>query len=133
MVLRCSFSILDLLSCALNLLLDLLSCALNLLLNLLDNLACGSGGLTQRLIFGLALGFWGRGNISVNLVGTVLLDEIGQVLNGAASRVIDSIALSTSGEQLNGGETLDLDGDIIGLIISVSIESGSTIGMENIQ
>lgn len=47
-------------------------------------------------------------------MGAVLLDEVGEILDRAASSVVNR-GLGASREQLDGGEALDLDGNIVGL------------------
>jgi len=95
---------------------------------LLDLLA---GGL--RLL-GRALGFLGRGgrllahllgirhlsllgvvgDVGVDLVLAVLLDEGGEVLDGARARVRDGVGLGAGGEEFDGGEAGDLVGNVVG-------------------
>lgn len=113
-------SLLDLLGGLLHLLgdlLHLLGSGLGLLLGLFRHLAGGSGGGTRNLL-GL-LGLLGDGldrgsDVGINLVGAVLLDEVGEVLDRAASSVVNR-GLGASREQLDGGEALDLNGNIVGL------------------
>lgn len=108
----------SLLGCLGDLLLNLIGNSLGLVLNLLGDLACGSGGLTEDILgtlLGLGLGNGLGCDVGVNTVGTVLLDEIGEVLNGAASLVVNGGVLLAGGEELDGGEALDLEGNVVGL------------------
>jgi len=47
-------------------------------------------------------------------VRPVLLDEVGQVLDGAGAGVGDRGVLLAGGEELDGREALDLVGDVVG-------------------
>jgi hypothetical protein len=76
---------------------------LGLLLLLLLLLTGGGGSLLSALLLDGELG----------LVLAVLLDEVGEVLDGARALVGDGSVLSTSGEELDGGESLNLVGDIV--------------------
>jgi hypothetical protein len=77
----------------------------------LDGLSGGRGlfGHFRLLVLFSLLGLTG-----LNVVRTVLLDEVGEVLNGAGAAVLNRGVLGTSREQLDGRETLDLDGDVVG-------------------
>lgn len=52
--------------------------------------------------------------ISISLVLAVLLDEVGQILDGAGARVGDGRILAAGGEELDGWEAGDLVGNIVG-------------------
>lgn len=52
--------------------------------------------------------------VSSNLVATVLGDESSEVLNSAGTAVLDGLTLAVGREELDGGETLDLVGDVVG-------------------
>lgn len=58
--------------------------------------------------------------VSVNLVFAVLLDERSQVLDGAGAGVCDGLRFAASGEELDGGEALDLVGDVVGCGVHLS-------------
>ena len=59
-------------------------------------------------------------SVSIDLVLSVLLDEVGKILNGAGSLVVNRGVLGASWEELNGGEALDL----IRYVVSGSIDLG---------
>lgn len=98
-----------------------------LLYALLDTL--GSSGC----LCGHALGLDGLGllwgNVCVDSVRAVLLDELGEVLDRAVTRVLNWLALGSSLEQLDGGKALNLiwnvvegginlgDGNLVGVVL----------------
>lgn len=61
-----------------------------------------------------------------DLVGAVLLDELGQVFDCAGSDVLDGGVFGTSGEELDCGEALDLFGDVVGG--GVDLGDGDLVG-----
>lgn len=72
----------------------------------------GSGSLLRhlRLVLGLNIISY----VCVNLVGTILLDEGGKVLDRAGAAVGDWRVLLASGVELDGGEALDFIRDVVG-------------------
>lgn len=75
----------------------------------------GGGSLLAQILVAL------RGRLAVILahvdVGGVLavvLDELSEVLDGAGTGVDDGFGFAAGGEQLDGGEALDLVGDVVG-------------------
>lgn len=102
-------------------LLGLLCRVLDLLLDLLLSLVLlgGSGclhGLLVVLLVGLGLLLAGPG---VDAVGTLLRDELGEVLDRARATVLDGLVLLAGAEQLDGGETSNLVGNIIGSSVNL--------------
>lgn len=69
---------------------------------------------------GTLLGLLGAISQAVNLVLAVLLDELDKVLDGARAGVLDGLVLFTGGEELDGGETSDGVGHIVGGGINLS-------------
>lgn len=53
-------------------------------------------------------------HIRIDLVFTVLLDEGCEILDCAGAAVVDGGVFGAGGEELDGGEALDLVGDVIG-------------------
>lgn len=86
--------------------LDTLLSLVGLLLNLLG----GGRGLAGLVLISLVLGL----GVGVNAVAAVLGDELGEVLNSARAAVLNGLVLLASGEQLDGGEALDLIGNVVG-------------------
>lgn len=74
----------------------------------------GSLGLLGELLSALLDGIGGLGEDTGGLVGAVLLDELQQVLDGAGAGVVNGSVLLASGEELDGGEALDLIGNVVG-------------------
>ena len=68
----------------------------------------GSLGLLGELLSALLDGVGGLGEDTGGLVGAVLLDELHQVLDGAGAGVVNGSVLLASGEELDGGEALEL-------------------------
>lgn len=90
--------------------LDGLGGFLDLLLDALLGLL-GSGGCLARLVLiGLLLGL---GVVGVNVVAAVLGDELGEVLNRARAAVLNGLVLLAGAEKLDGGEALDLIGNVV--------------------
>lgn len=80
-------------------------------------------GLLGGLLDGASLGggprLGGSGNGLLSLLGgsslvlAVLGDELDQVLNGAGARVLNGLVLGTGSVELDGGEALDLIGNVV--------------------
>lgn len=80
-------------------------------------------GLLGGLLNGASLGggtrLGGSGNGLLGLIGgsslvlAVLGDELDQVLNGAGARVLNGLVLGTGSVELDGGEALDLIGNVV--------------------
>ena len=66
-------------------------------------------------------------SVSGNLVATVLGDEGGEVLDGAGTAVLNGLTLAVGGEELDGGETLDLIGDVVGG--GIDLGDGDLVGV----
>lgn len=54
------------------------------------------------------------GNIGVDTVLAVVADKVGQVLNGAGASVFNGLLLATGRVELDGGESLDGVGHVVG-------------------
>lgn len=95
-------------------LLDGLRGLLSLLSHLLGRTACGS----SRSLLGHALSFDSLGACGVggnlDLVAAVVADESSEVFDSAGTRIIDWVVLGASLEELDGRETLDLVGHVVG-------------------
>jgi hypothetical protein len=85
---------------------------LDALLETLSSLR-GSGRSLTKI-----LGIWHDGvvlgGVGVNLVGAFLLDELGEILNGAVALVCDGVGLVAGDKELEGGEALDLIRNVVG-------------------
>ena len=94
-------------------------------LNSTDNLACDLvldtllGLLSRSLgLLGHALGLDSVVGIfllavGVDLVASVVADEVCEVLDSSRTTVLDGRRLVLGGEELDGGETLDLIGNVV--------------------
>lgn len=111
-----------------SLLSDLLGSLLDLLLNLLLDLL----GLLGDGLF--LLGWWG--DVGIDLPLSVLLDEVGEVLDGTGASVFNWGGLGASWEELDGWEALDLIWDVVGggidlgdndLVSEILVEVGELI------
>jgi len=65
--------------------------------------------------------------VSGNLVATVLSNESGEVLNSAGTAVLDGLTLAVGREELDGRETLDLVGNIVGG--GIDLGDGDLVGV----
>jgi hypothetical protein len=70
--------------------------------------------------------------VSGNLVATVLGDEGGEVLNSAGTAVLDGLTLAVGGEELDGRETLDLVGNVVGGGINLGDGDLVRVGLEQL-
>ena len=87
-------------------------------LSLVDH-AAGSfrsslGGLAHALGVGKVSLVVLLGDPGVDAVLALLLDEVGQALDGAVAAVLEGRGLAARGVQLDGREALDLVGDVVG-------------------
>jgi len=96
------------------LLLDLLTRALGRIGRGLGLLGSGRRLLAHLIRIGHAGLLGVVGDVGVDLVLAVLLDEGCEILDGARARVRDWVGLCASGEELDGGEAGDLVGDVVG-------------------
>lgn len=90
--------------------LDGLGGFLDLLLDALLGLLGSGGSLARLVLIGLLLGL---GVVGVNVVAAVLGDELGEVLNRARAAVLNGLVLLAGAEKLDGGEALDLIGNVV--------------------
>ena len=72
------------------------------------------------------------GNLDRHLELAVFLDELGEVLDGAITLVFDRRVLGAGGEELDGGEALDLIGDVVGRGIDFGDGDGG-VGVEGAE
>ena len=49
----------------------------------------------------------------VNMVATIIADEVRQILNSAGARVVDGLVLGAGAEEFDGRETLDFVRDVV--------------------
>lgn len=89
------------------------------------------GGSLSLLGHTLSLDIVGLG-VSGNLVATVLGDEGGKVLNSTGTAVLDGLTLSMGGEELDGRETLDLVGNVVGGGIDLGDSDLVRVGLEQL-
>ena len=66
-------------------------------------------------------------SVSGNLVATVLSNESSEVLNSAGTAVLDGLTLAVGREELDGRETLDLVGNIVGG--GIDLGDGDLVGV----
>ena len=59
----------------------------------------------------------------------MVLDELGQVLDGAVAAVLDGRGLGARGEELDGREALDLVRDVVGC----GVDFGDRYGVAGVQ
>lgn len=52
--------------------------------------------------------------VGIDFVFSVLLDEVGEILNGARAGVVDGVGFGAGREELDGGEALNLVRDVVG-------------------
>jgi hypothetical protein len=99
----------------------------------------GTGDLSGDTLGG-SLGLLGHtGSLDIvglgvggNLVATVLGDEGGEVLDGAGTAVLDGLTLAVGGEELDGGETLNLVGNVVGGCIDLGDGDLVGVGLEEL-
>jgi hypothetical protein len=110
------------------------------LASLLNNCVLdGTGDLSGDTLSG-SLGLLGHASgldivalgVSGNLVATVLGDEGGEVLNSAGTAVLDGLTLAVGGEELDGRETLDLVGNVVGGGIDLGDGDLVGVGLEHL-
>lgn len=92
--------------------------ALHALLDTLLDLVSRRGRLLAHLVgvghvqFIIRVTVVGR-RISIDLVFSVLLDEVGEILNGPRAGVVDGVGFGAGREELDGGEALNLVRDVV--------------------
>lgn len=57
--------------------------------------------------------------VDIDLVGSALSDEFGQVLDGTRTTVVKRVILTTSAEELDGWEALNLIWNIVGSCVNL--------------
>lgn len=112
------------------------SSLLDLLLNSVLGLLCGSGSLLWHITRLNSFSLTSSLDVSVNLIRAVVTDEVGEILHGSRTVVVDWLLLVTLLEELDGWETLDLIWNVVGgginlgndnLVLVVLVKAGELI------